>query len=74
MSPEKLLRMANQIAAFMASKPVAEGVAGTAAHISDFWEPRMRVQLFALAEGPEAVALHPLVVKALPAIRRPVAA
>lgn len=70
MSPDKLIRMANQIATFFASRPEAEGVAGVAAHISDFWEPRMRDQLFAiLAEG--GAGLHPLVIAAAPQIRRP---
>ncbi|WP_370232771.1 formate dehydrogenase subunit delta, partial [Salipiger bermudensis] len=40
MSADKIVRMATQIAAFMASKPHDEGVAGLAAHINDFWEPR----------------------------------
>lgn len=47
----KLVRMANQIAAFFDSQPepAAEGVAR---HINDFWEPRMRAQLLAhLAAG-----------------------
>ena len=45
MSPEKLARMANQIATFFHSKPHDEAVAGVADHISNFWEPRMRTQL-----------------------------
>lgn len=70
MSPDKLVRMANQIATFFATKPEAEGAAGVAAHISDFWEPRMRNQLFAhLEAGGEG--LHPLVLAAAPQIRRP---
>ena len=51
MSPEKLVRMANQIALFMETKPHAEGIDGLAAHISDFWEPRMRAQLQAYISG-----------------------
>jgi hypothetical protein len=46
MSPDKLVRMANQIATFFHSKPHDEAVAGVADHISNFWEPRMRAQLF----------------------------
>lgn len=70
MQPEKLIRMANQIAVFMRSKPQAEGVAMLAAHINDFWEPRMRRQLFDIldAGGP---GLDPLVLQAAPDIRRP---
>ena len=44
---DKIIRMANQIARFMESKPHAEeGLAGLASHINDFWEPRMRTKLF----------------------------
>lgn len=68
MSPDKLIRMANQIATFFESKPHAEGVSGVAAHISDFWEPRMRKQLFDhLAAGGQG--LKPLVSEAAPKIR-----
>jgi len=76
MSPDplqKLAYMANQIAIFMESKPHAEGVAGVAAHINDFWEPRMRRHLFELIDGGGS-SLRPLVLEAAPAIRRPAAA
>ncbi|NBN63876.1 formate dehydrogenase [Microvirga tunisiensis] len=73
MSADKLVYMANQIARFMASKPHAEGVAGVAAHINDYWEPRMRRQLFEILDG-GSEGLHPLVVEAAPQIRRPVEA
>ncbi len=70
MSADKIARMANQIATFMESKPHAEGVAGVASHINDFWEPRMRRQLFALLDAGGA-GLRPLVIEAAAAIRRP---
>lgn len=73
MSPEKMIRMANQIATFFHSKPHAEGVEGIANHISDFWEPRMRAQLFAHIDAGGA-GLDPLLLDAAPAIRRPKAA
>lgn len=70
MSADKIARMANQIALFMESKPHDEGVAGLAAHINDFWEPRMRRQFFDLVDrGGEG--LRPLVVEAAAQIRRP---
>lgn len=73
MSPEKMIRMANQIATFFHSKPHDEGVAGVANHISDFWEPRMRSQLFEhIDAGGEG--LDALVLEAAPSIRRPQAA
>ncbi|WP_101340227.1 formate dehydrogenase subunit delta [Cereibacter azotoformans] len=70
MSPDKLIYMANQIATFFASRPRPEAVAGTAAHINDFWEPRMRRQLLALIDEGRA-GLHPLVLEAAQEIRRP---
>ncbi len=70
---EKITRMANQIAQFMESKPHDEGLTLLAAHINDFWEPRMRTQLFALLDQGGA-GLRPLVVEAAGIIRRPVAA
>ncbi len=73
MSHEKLIYMANQIAKFMESKPHEEGRTGLAAHINDFWEPRMRNHLFAVIDtGGEG--LRPLVIEAAPLIRRPAAA
>ena len=70
MSAEKLVHMANQIASFMDSKPHAEGVAGLASHINDYWEPRMRRQLFDLLDA-GGEGLRPLVIEAAPQIRRP---
>ncbi len=70
MSAEKIIRMANQISMFMESKPHAEGVAGVASHINDFWEPRMRREFFMLLDS--GAAFRPLVVEAAPDIKRPV--
>ncbi|EEA96793.1 formate dehydrogenase delta subunit [Pseudovibrio denitrificans] len=70
MAPEKLTYMANQIASFFKHKPHDEAVEGIANHINDFWEPRMRLQLFDIVkDGGEG--LNPLVVEAEPSIRRP---
>lgn len=44
MSPEKMVRMANQIATFFKSQP-GEPDEKVAMHLSDFWEPDMRAQL-----------------------------
>ncbi|MCU0903227.1 MAG: formate dehydrogenase subunit delta [Tabrizicola sp.] len=70
MSVEKITRMANDIAKFMESKPHDEGMTLLASHINDFWDPRMRRQLFEIldAGGP---GLRPLVCDAAGAIRRP---
>ncbi|MBV6636321.1 MAG: formate dehydrogenase subunit delta [Mameliella sp.] len=45
MSPDKMIRMANQIATFFKTQPNEDAPARVAAHITDFWEPRMRDQL-----------------------------
>ena len=41
MSPEKLVYMANQIATFFKTQPGDDQVERIAAHLHDFWEPRM---------------------------------
>lgn len=41
MSPEKLVYMANQIATFFRTQPGSDQIERIAAHLSDFWEPRM---------------------------------
>lgn len=70
MSVEKITRMANDIAKFMESKPHDEGVTLLAAHINDFWDPRMRRQLFEILDA-GGMGLRPLVLDAAGAIRRP---
>lgn len=40
-----MVHMANQIAAFFASYPKEEAVAGVTDHLQKFWEPRMRKQI-----------------------------
>jgi formate dehydrogenase subunit delta len=67
---DKLIYMANQIAKFMESKPEVEGRNLLAAHINDFWEPRMRRQLFAVLDAGGA-GLRPLVISASAQIKRP---
>lgn len=73
MSPDKLVHMANQIATFFESQPGTDNASKVAAHLNDFWEPRMRRQLFDhVAAG--GVGLHPLVLDAMPEVREPSAA
>lgn len=70
MSPEKLVMMANQIATFFETQPGEGQAAKVAAHINDFWEPRMRQQLAAhVAAG--GAGLKPLVIEAFEQIRVP---
>ena len=73
MLADKITRMANDIAKFMESKPHAEGMTLLASHINDFWEPRMRRQLFDLIDA-GGTGLRPLVLEAANAIHRPLAA
>ncbi|MEX5728445.1 formate dehydrogenase subunit delta [Rhodovulum iodosum] len=68
MSPEKLARMANQIAAAFGHRPDDEAAAAVAAHVNDFWDPRMRAELLELIAG-GASGLHPAVRDAAAAIR-----
>ena len=50
MTDEKLISMANHIAAFFASQPGDEAARKTADHLMDFWAPSMRTQFKAAAE------------------------
>jgi formate dehydrogenase subunit delta len=47
MRPEKLVMMANQIAAFFAAQGEERAVPQIANHIEKFWDPRMRRELMA---------------------------
>ncbi|GLS23165.1 NAD-dependent formate dehydrogenase [Labrys miyagiensis] len=68
-SPDKLVRMANQIGKFFASQAEPVRVSGIADHIRKFWEPRMRNQIFAhLDAGGEGI--DPLVKQALESLRQ----
>jgi len=63
MTPDKLIRMANQIATFFKSSGESHAVAGTQNHIAQFWDPRMRAQLRAHLEAGGA-GLDPVVLQA----------
>ena len=68
-SPDKLVRMANQIGKFFASQAEPLRVPGIADHIRKFWEPRLRNQIFAhLDAGGEGI--DPLVKQALESLRQ----
>jgi formate dehydrogenase subunit delta len=66
MSREKLVHMANQIATFFASQPGSDQADRVAQHLRDYWDPRMRAQIAAVAEETES-GLSPL---AREAVRR----
>ena len=62
-TPEKLIRMANQIASFFATQPGDQGAAATAQHIRDFWDPSMIAQLGDLIKTGDA-GLDPIALAA----------
>ena len=56
MQPDKLVRMANQIATFFRSQPGTDRADRVAQHLRDFWDPRMRAAIRAhLAAGGEGL-------------------
>jgi formate dehydrogenase subunit delta len=70
MSPEKMVYMANQIATFFKTQPGDDQATRVAAHLNDFWEPRMRAQLLDhIAAGGKGV--DPLVREAAKSLRAP---
>jgi formate dehydrogenase subunit delta len=60
---EKLVRMANQIAAFFHAYPEPAAVEGVRMHLKSFWTPRMLLELRDHADSP---GLDPLVRAVLP--------
>lgn len=67
MSEEKLIRMANQIAAFFEVQR-GDRAGPVATHISENWPAPMRAELLAHVQAGGA-GLHPLVIEAAPRIR-----
>ena len=57
MTPETLVRMANQIADFFKAQPEEDALAGASNHIRMFWDPRMRAKMAEhLAAGGEGLS------------------
>lgn len=68
MTPEKLVSMANQIGRFFASQGTDQAAHGTADHIRQFWDPRMRAGILDhLAAG--GAGLDPHVRRAIEMLR-----
>jgi formate dehydrogenase subunit delta len=65
---DKLVYMANQIAAFFAAQGHDKAVAGTADHIQKFWDPHMRQRFIAIAADRKA-EMAPAVADAVPLIK-----
>lgn len=68
MQPDKLVMMANQIAAFFAAQGEERALPQIADHIEKFWDPRMRRTILAhAAQG--GVGLVPLARAAIEKIK-----
>jgi formate dehydrogenase subunit delta len=62
MKIERLVEMANDIAAFFAADPDTEAAtAGVVEHLRRFWDPRMRSALALHVAATGGADLHPLV-------------
>jgi len=68
MSPEKLAYMANQIGKFFAHQKHEQAVESIAAHLRQFWDPRMRRDILAHCDEPD-LHFDPLVREALEQLR-----
>ena len=61
-----LVKMANSIGDFFGSEPdTAKGAKGVADHIRNFWDPRMRRQIFTHIDQTSGEGLSDLVLTAL---------
>ena len=66
MNAAKLVKMANDIATFFEAAPApAAALEGVTAHLSRFWEPRMRRELLAWVDETGGGELRPLVLEAV---------
>jgi formate dehydrogenase subunit delta len=66
MDTAKLVKMANEIATFFEAEPdPAAALEGVTAHLSRFWEPRMRRELLAWVDETGGGELRPLVMEAV---------
>ncbi|MBS7701063.1 MULTISPECIES: formate dehydrogenase subunit delta [unclassified Chelatococcus] len=65
MSPDTLVRMANQIAAFFRAQGTETAPAAIAEHLRLFWEPRMRNAIIELEGNGAAAGLDPLAAAAV---------
>jgi len=68
MQPDKLVLMANQIAAFFAAQGEARALPQIADHIAKFWDPRMRRDIQAHV-GRGGSGLSPLALAAIAAMK-----
>ena len=70
MDAHKLVKMANEIAAFFEAEPErAVAIEGVAGHLKRFWDPRMRAEFLRHVDGPAPEGLDAFVVEAVRAHR-----
>jgi formate dehydrogenase subunit delta len=67
---DKLIYMANQIAAFFAAQGKERAVPAIAVHLNRFWDPHMRKRFLEIAADHKAT-MAPLVAEALQLIKVP---
>ena len=61
-----LVKMANDIGSFFESEPdLTKGAQGIATHLRNFWDPRMRREIFAYLDMKNGAGLRELVLQAL---------
>jgi formate dehydrogenase subunit delta len=66
MDMNNLINMANKIGQFFESQPDRDqALTGIAAHIRNFWDPRMRAQLLEYIDKNEDLSLTPIVLAAI---------
>ena len=66
MNPDKLVKMANQIASFFAAEPDRKvAIAGVADHIKRFWDPRMRREILRWTDDHNGEGLNALAREAI---------
>ncbi len=70
MDTKDMIRMANQIGTFFKPYTAEESKKEISTHLNNFWEPRMRTQLFDYVDG-GGKELDASVMAALPLVRRP---
>ena len=73
MQPDKLVMMANQIAQYFAPQGEAKAVPQIAQHLVEFWDPRMRREIAAVAKRADS-GLHPMARAAVEQLATPAVA
>ena len=65
MTIQRLIHMANQVANFFGSYSEAEAIEGTATHLKNFWDPRMRREIEAHLADKDGAGLTPIALEAV---------